>query len=33
MLAGAAATELSRGPHAGPYDALEPVGAATAEMG
>jgi NADH-quinone oxidoreductase subunit F len=29
----AAATELSRGPHAGPYDALEPVGAATAEMG
>ena len=28
-----AATELSRGPHAGPYDALEPVGAATAELG
>ena len=28
-----AATEMSRGPHAGPYDVLEPVGAATAELG
>jgi NADH-quinone oxidoreductase subunit F len=27
------ATELSRGPHAGAYDVLEPVGAATAELG
>ncbi|MGI8621922.1 MAG: NADH-quinone oxidoreductase subunit NuoF [Solirubrobacteraceae bacterium] len=27
------ATDMSRGPHAGPYDELEPVGAATAELG
>ena len=27
-----AATEMSRGPHAGPYDVLEPVGRATAEL-
>src|SRR3954447_25545871 len=29
----AAATELSRGPHAGPYDVLEPVGVATPDLG
>jgi NADH-quinone oxidoreductase subunit F len=28
-----AATELSRGPDAGPYDALEPVGVATPALG
>src|SRR4051812_19763521 len=28
-----AATEMSRGPHAGAYDVLEPVGAATPELG
>jgi len=27
------ATEMSRGPHAGPYDELEPVGGATPELG
>jgi len=33
QLNASAATELSRGPHAGPYDTLEPVGVATAELG
>jgi NADH-quinone oxidoreductase subunit F len=28
-----AATEMSRGPHSGPYDVLTPVGGATAELG
>ncbi len=27
------ATEMSRGPHSGPYDVLEPIGSATAELG
>ncbi len=27
-----AATEMSRGPHAGPYDSVDPVGEATAEL-
>src|SRR3954470_23434532 len=33
QLNASAATELSRGPNAGPYDPLEPVGVATAELG
>jgi NADH-quinone oxidoreductase subunit F len=33
QLEASAATELSRGPHAGPYDPLEPVGVATPVLG